>query len=278
MKIALTGARGSVGQSILKHCNEQGHYVFEINRRDDPETDNPLSEHRRAEGTDYEAILKAFEGADAVIHVAAVPNPGKVDDATTHNSNVSSSYVALRAAAELGIKRFSLASSVNALGLEFSRFSTFDYFPLDDVHPTYAEDPYSMSKYEAEKQADGLCRRYDFLRVASFRMHEVSPKKDLKREPKVDQMVLWSYSDPEEVAKACLLGVTVEKDWKKGHEVFYCVSPENTHEQTRGEKIDNETLAQRYYPNVPVKKDLNKYGFFDTKKIEDFLGWKHAQK
>lgn len=42
-------------------------------------------------------------------------------------SNVSGCYVALRACAELGINRVSYASSVNAIGLEFSRASHFDY-------------------------------------------------------------------------------------------------------------------------------------------------------
>jgi nucleoside-diphosphate-sugar epimerase len=168
-----------------------------------------------------------------------------------HNANVSGCYVALRACAELGINRISFASSVNAIGLEFSRRSTFDYFPLDHKHKTYAEDPYSLSKWECEQQCDSFVRRYESMRIASFRMHEVAPVAELERDEKTDKMVLWSHSDPTAVARACLLGITVEKDdWKTGHEIFYIVSPKNVSYKTRGEKLTNTELAQRYYPNV----------------------------
>lgn len=89
------------------------------------------------------------------------------------------------------------------------------------------------------------------MRIASFRMHEVAPVDELERDEKTDKMVLWSHSDPTAVARACLLGVTTEKDdWKSGHEVFYIVSPKNVSYKTRGEKLTNSELAQRYYPNV----------------------------
>lgn len=88
--------------------------------------------------------------------------------------------------------------------------------------PKIITTQYSLSKIEAEMQADSICRRYEDIRIASFRMHEVQSKKDLDRDEELNKKVLWSFSDPQEVARACLLGVTVEKDWKKGHEVFYC--------------------------------------------------------
>lgn len=47
-----------------------------------------------------------------------------------HNNNVNSAFIALRAAGELGIKRFCLASSVNAIGLAYANQPlNFDYFP-----------------------------------------------------------------------------------------------------------------------------------------------------
>lgn len=47
-----------------------------------------------------------------------------------HSNNVDSNFIALRAAAELGIKRFCQASSVNAIGLTYSNQPIeFEYFP-----------------------------------------------------------------------------------------------------------------------------------------------------
>lgn len=45
-------------------------------------------------------------------------------------NNTASAFIGLRAAAENGIKRFALASSVNAIGLVYSEQPLkFDYFP-----------------------------------------------------------------------------------------------------------------------------------------------------
>lgn len=104
--------------------------------------------------------------------------------------------IALRAAAERGINRIALASSVNALGLEYSRFPTFDYFPIDEASPPHVEDPYGLSKLVAELQADSICRRYESMRVASIRFHQVKHLKDLKRDERTDLMTLWSWVHP----------------------------------------------------------------------------------
>ena len=77
-----------------------------------------------------------------------------------HNANTSMSYNALTVAGELGINRVVMASSVNAIGLGqsppggwgrgspavYSKRPHFDYLPVDESHPCYPEDAYSISK------------------------------------------------------------------------------------------------------------------------------------
>ena len=89
--------------------------------------------------------------------MAAIPAPGHHPDHEVHNNNVMGSYNALRAAVEVGIQRVCQASSVNATGLAYSRWPHFDYFPLDEEHPTYNEDPYSLSKWICEEQGQLVC-------------------------------------------------------------------------------------------------------------------------
>lgn len=151
--------------------------TIQINRTEEKDNGTPNSEMRVADSSsDYEATVKAFKGADAVIHLAAIPNPvgkddykvserscairahppfldGPGDDDThfgvatergnllllpvrrhpryqVHNNNVNSAFIGFRAAAELGIKNFCFASSVNALGLVYSAQPLkFDSFP-----------------------------------------------------------------------------------------------------------------------------------------------------
>src|SRR5690606_28855526 len=143
MKIAVTGGSGRIGSAITSLALEQGHSIVSIDRAAPA---SPIADERltyvTAEVTDYDALVAAFAGCDAVIHMAALPAPFRDPDHIVHNNNVVGSYNALRAAVEHGIMRICQASSVNALGLSFSRAGHFDYLPLDEDHPTYNEEPY----------------------------------------------------------------------------------------------------------------------------------------
>ena len=82
MKIAITGARGTVGREVVKLCAEQGHATVQINRSEtEPDGTTPDTEMRTADvAGDYDATLEAFRGCDAVVHLAAIPDPvGKAD-------------------------------------------------------------------------------------------------------------------------------------------------------------------------------------------------------
>jgi len=155
--------------------------------------------------------VKNFAGADGVIHMAAIPTPGHHPDHVVHNNNVVGSYNALRAAAENGIKRVCQASSVNAIGHSYSRNSRYDYFPIDEDHPTYNEDPYSLSKWICELQADSFVRRYEDMVIASMRFHWVVPNREMAAQvfnkPGTKQH-LWAYTLHPAAARACLLSLS----------------------------------------------------------------------
>jgi len=271
IKIAVTGARGLVGREVVKLARSQGHYVIQINRTKEKEDNDPKSEHRVADATDYDAVKEAFKGADAVIHLAAIPNPEGKDDHVVHNTNVQGGYNAMHAAASLGIKRFSLASSVNAHGLVYSESElVFPAFPLDETMDTFPSDAYALSKAEVEMQADSLVRSFNGFRVASFRIHEVSPLKDIERTEEEDARQLWAWVNPTATARACLLGVTGGKF--EGHERFYVVAP------TTVKREPSLELAKKWFPDVPIKGDLSEHkGFFNCAKAKKLLGWEHYE-
>lgn len=67
------------------------------------------------------------------------------------------SYNIMLIAGELDIRRVVVASSVNSIGMGkpyyiasltavFSEQPRFDYLPVDEKHPYYPEDAYSLSK------------------------------------------------------------------------------------------------------------------------------------
>ncbi|MCX5495699.1 NAD-dependent epimerase/dehydratase family protein [Kaistia dalseonensis] len=273
MKIAITGATGRIGGAITTEALRQGHSVIAIDRvaPAEPETRENLR-FVQADMGDYEGLVEAFRGADALIHMAAIPSPMRDPDHIVHNNNVVGSYNALRAAVEVGIMRIVQASSVNAIGLSFSRAAHFDYLPLDEAHPNYSEEPYGLSKWICEQQADMFARRYEGIRISSMRFHLVTDERakaveiygraseDLAKH-------LWAYTLYDAASRACLLALEAPFT---GHEVFYIVAPDTVMD------VPSRELAARFFPDVPIRGDLDgNRSFFSSAKAERMLGWRH---
>jgi nucleoside-diphosphate-sugar epimerase len=273
MRIAVTGGNGRVGRAIVEMALAQGNEVVSIDQTSPPDITQPHFSFIQAHLSDYEEFVKAIRGCDALIHMAAIPAPRHHPDHQVHNNNVVASYNALRAAVEVGIKRVCQASSVNATGLAFSRQPYFDYFPLDEGHPTYSEDPYSLSKWICEEQANSFARRYEDMIISSMRFHGIISERPTTAQIRdhfpsdVAVKSLWAYTRLEAASRACLLSLIADF---KGHEVFYIVAPETIAD------IPSLELKQKFYPNVPVRGDLSGHrSFFDSSKAERLLGWKH---
>ncbi|HEX2911592.1 MAG TPA: NAD(P)-dependent oxidoreductase [Chloroflexia bacterium] len=275
MRIAITGGNGTVGRAVVELALKQGHSVVSIDRAALEQPENrPNLDFVQAEITRYEELEEALRGCEGLVHLAAYPSPGKLPDYVIHNNNVVGSYNALSAAAHLGITKVCQASSVNAIGAVYSRWPHYDYFPLDEQHPTYNEDPYSLSKWICEQQADSIARRYEDMTISSLRFHGVGgkpgtphPFNPLSENYRAKD--LWGFTRLEAVARAALLALSADF---KGHEVFFIVAPVTTMSQLSLE------LKQEYYPDVPVQGDLSgNRGFFNCNKAERLLGWKHDE-
>ncbi|MBK8086004.1 MAG: NAD(P)-dependent oxidoreductase [Devosia sp.] len=273
MKIALTGGSGGVGRAITAEALARGHTIVSIDRVAPAEAPPPGVSFVAADMAEYDRLVEAFAGCDAVIHMAAIPSPGHHPDHVVHNNNVVGSYNALRAAAEQGIRRICQASSVNAIGHSYSRFPRYDYLPLDEQHPNYSEDPYSLSKWICEAQADAIVRRYEDTRIASMRFHWVVPDRakaatHFTRDSASPRNHLWAYTRFDAAARACLLSLTADFD---GHEAFYIVAPDTTID------VPSRELAAEHFPDVPIRGDRQgNFSFFDSSKAERLLGWTHG--
>jgi nucleoside-diphosphate-sugar epimerase len=128
----------------------------------------------------------------------------------------------------------------------------------------------------AEMQASTIVRRYENMRVASFRLPWSLPYPDhsdtegqLVNEETAAKF-LWSWVHEDDVAEAFLLGLADNDKWR-GHEAFFIAAPQITLD------VQTITLKNKYFPDVPVKdgKLSGRGGFFDCGKAERILGWKH---
>ena len=271
MKIAVTGGSGGIGRAITDLGLERGHQMVSIDRGVSPEPRDGVT-YILADVSDYDALVAGFAGCDAMIHMAAIPHPMKEPNHIVHNNNVVGSYNALRAAVENNIMRICQASSVNAIGQAFSRVPRFDYFPIDEDHPNYSEDPYSLSKWICEQQGDAFARRYEGISIASLRFHLVLSDRAhaFKQWAQSDwkpERHLWAYTRRDAAADACLLAVQTDL---KGHEVFYVVAADTANLTPSAE------LAARYFSTVPIKGNpQGRWSFMTSAKAERLLGWRH---
>ena len=96
-------------------------------------------------------IVAVTAGADAIVHLAAIPSPGSFPDHEVFRLNMTASYNVLEAAEIHGIGRLAMASSVNALGADWGDKIAPEYFPIDEKHPTRCQDVYSATKHLGEQ-------------------------------------------------------------------------------------------------------------------------------
>lgn len=190
MTIAVTGALGGVGRAVVDHVVSEGHTVVSIDRGP-VDTGSATDVCVRVDLTDY--AERALAGCHAVIHLAAINGPGRHRDHEVHNDNVVSSCSVLRAAAELGIERVCQASSVNAIGARCSRRPRYDDFPVDELPPADTDDPYSLSKWICEQQAEAIARRYGVTIAGVPVRGDSSGNRSCFDDRKARELLGWSH-------------------------------------------------------------------------------------
>jgi len=158
MRILLTGGTGEVGRTTTDRLVNRGHEVRVIGRRSGLSIDG--AEYRSCDILDYQALKEHVGGCDAVVHLAAVPNPWMGPSEKIFETNCSGAFNVYQAAAEEGITRVVNASSVNAIGYFWgSKEFELSYLPVDEAHPACTTDPYSFSKQTLEEIAAYFWRR-----------------------------------------------------------------------------------------------------------------------
>ena len=273
MLIAITGGSGTVGRAVIERGLAMGHGFVNVDVRPAPADSAAASVPLvLADMSDYATVGRAIRNCKALIHLAAIAGPDPWSDHRVHNANVIGSYNALRLAAEAGIRRVCQASSANAIGLAYSRCARYDYFPVDEQHPTYNEDPYSLSKWICEQQADSIARRYSEMSIASLRFHWVTSGRDVAfREyvatPNSGRSHLFGYTHRSAAARACLNSVAADFG---GHEVMFVVAPETATD------IPTLELAQLVDRHAEIRSDLSGHrSLFDSSKADRLLGPTH---
>ena len=150
MRIALTGATGYTGGRLLDRFRADGHEVAALARR--PGEAREGVRWVAGDLADEAAIGRLVEGAEAVVHVAAVYRTAGHPDAYYRDVNVGGTGRLLEAAARTGVKRFVHTSTVGVHGDVKSP-------PADETAPIAPADVYQRTKAEGEALAMDFHRR-----------------------------------------------------------------------------------------------------------------------
>lgn len=163
MKVAITGAAGSIGRVLLEGLTAAGHEVRGI---DVVAADGPLADRVTVAdiGADDDALERVLTGGDAVVHLAAVPHES--DFETALDTHVRLTHRVLTAATDAGVRRVVYASSNHAVG--FTPRSE----RVDDTIRPRPDTYYGMGKVAAEALCslwhDRFGTQIACLRIGSF--------------------------------------------------------------------------------------------------------------
>lgn len=160
--------------------------------------------------------------------------------------------------------------SINAIGGCYNEETPkFRYFPLDEDHPSLAEDAYSLSKHIAEIQADCIARTNPNMSIATLRFHLVTPiRPSIGHKAGPTRKDIWGWTSSVAAARASLLGLEMKT---KGHEMFFVVAPRHCCDGYTASE-----LAKRYYPQTEIRGEMEpNQGFYLCTKAERLLGWTH---
>ncbi len=114
MKVLVTGGSGQLGQMFLRHYGDRYELRLTYNTHS---VEAPGHEVVQMDLTDYDAVLKAMQGMEAVVHFGADSASRAQWDSILPN-NIEGTYNAYEAAREAGVMRFVFASSNHAAGFE----------------------------------------------------------------------------------------------------------------------------------------------------------------
>ena len=173
MRILLTGGSGSVGKAVVEALVHGGHDVLVIGRS--PGIQFNGARYEVCDINDYPLLRDQTRGRDAIVHLAAVPNPGVTTPEELFRINTSGTFNVFQAAAEEGIQRVIQASSINAAGQFYgTKPALLHYLPLDEAHPVFSTDAYSFSKHVIEDIGEYFWRREGISSLA-YRLPWVAP-------------------------------------------------------------------------------------------------------
>ena len=269
--IVVTGAAGRLGRRVVQLLADRGREVLATDRL---EADDLPAKFVPCELADARAVRNILEGAEAVIHMGAIPGPQRAEPRVIFENNVAGDFNVMMSAAELGLRRVVFSSSAFGMGWAHDGNAFVPrYLPLDEEHPMMPFEPYGLTKQVGEDIGRMIARNSDTtvvsLRFTNVALPEVqaefpwpapTPENPLT-------LVMWAYADARDVATAHVLALDAEID---EYEAFMLAQP-----STRFTEPTIDLVKRNFGDRVEIRDGLSGVSsVISTEKAQRMLGWK----
>ncbi|NGO50085.1 NAD-dependent epimerase/dehydratase family protein [Allomesorhizobium camelthorni] len=250
-RVVVTGGSGKLGRACVEDLLSHGYEVLNVDAMPPAKENCPFVQ---ADLTDFGQAFEVLAGVDdrlgeieALVHLAAIPAPGKQPNAATFKVNTLSTYNVFEAARRLKIRNVVWASSETVLGLPFDKPPP--YAPVDEDYAGRPETAYSLSKLLGEEMAKQFCRWDPELKIIGLRFSNVMEPGDYARFPSFDadarlrKWNLWAYIDARDASQAIRRALEAPI---RGAEIFVIANTDTVMSRPNAE------LMAEVYPGVPL--------------------------
>lgn len=214
MNILVTGSRGFIGHLLVNQLMQRELQLTTFDRTAPRKTEE--WRHIPGDLRSIQDVRRAMRGMDMVIHLGAIADSMFEIEEDVFAVNVEGTHNIFLSAAEAGVSRVILFSSVNATSAVGGLRKT-EYFPIDDKYPCHPMTAYQLSKHLSEEIAKSFAERYDITSISLRPVFVSNPEryphwKELGRSrlTRWGKEDYWSYVDVRDVCDAVFLAMEAQ--------------------------------------------------------------------
>jgi len=273
-RVAVTGGSGKLGRAVVRDLLEHGWDVVVLDAVVPPGSEESVA---RVDLTDYGQVVGALgplddrhDAVDAVVHLAAIPAPGRVPNAATFANNVVATYNVFEACRVLGVRRVVWASSETVLGLPFPECPP-PYLPVDEEYRPLPTSTYSLGKALEEEMAHHYCRWVPDATILGLRFsnvmepHDYAAFESWQGDPAARAWNAWGYIDARDGAQAVRRALAHDVP---GTDVFVIANADTVMRRPSAE------LVAEVFPHIPLRRAVEgRETLLDISKARRVLGY-----
>ena len=270
--ILVTGASGFIGGALVKSLVEAGHGVVAMSRK---AAELPEGVVFVQGGFHSETDLAKLDShdIDVAVHLGAVT--GGCSERDGMLVNVEGTRCLMRSLVDRGCRRFVMASSIAAAGIQDVRIRPLS-LPIADEQPCQSRDAYGTSKFLMEQVLGWFCRRHEDLAVLAFRLGSVMADEKIEPVSPLGDIGPWCLGGIGRVALSDVLAammIAIDAQRQPGLRIMNLVGPEVWSAGTVPE------IAAKWYADTDY--DLSHYAqggherdpIFDIRRLQSELGY-----